>query len=62
MRTENLEDICELSPAQQGILFHALYDRTSGAYIEQIIYSIRGALNVPASREPGRWLLIDTRL
>jgi len=25
MKTENIEDIYELSPVQQGILFHSLY-------------------------------------
>ena len=48
METENLEDIYELSPTQQGMLFYALYDPKAGAYFEQITYSFHGVLNVPA--------------
>lgn len=45
---ENLEDLYELSPMQQGMLFHTLYEPESGAYFEQSVSTIRGDLDVPA--------------
>ena len=38
----NLEDLYELSPMQQGMLFHTLYSPTSGIYFEQSIFTIEG--------------------
>ncbi len=38
----NLEDIYELSPMQQGMLFHRLYSESSDAYIEQFCYNLEG--------------------
>ncbi|HET7287407.1 MAG TPA: condensation domain-containing protein, partial [Pyrinomonadaceae bacterium] len=43
-----VEDFYPLTPAQQGILFHALFAPTSGAYCQQFVYSIKGRLNVAA--------------
>src|SRR4051812_12612675 len=45
---KNVEDVYALSPAQQGMLFHTLYDAGSGVYIGQLICSLHGNLNVPA--------------
>ncbi|MEP6703341.1 MAG: amino acid adenylation domain-containing protein [Acidobacteriota bacterium] len=45
---ENLEDLYELSPMQQGMLFHSIYSPDSGAYFEQSLFTIRGDLNVSA--------------
>ena len=45
--TEDIEDIYELSPMQQGMLFHTLYAPGSGVYFEQSSMPIRG-VNVPA--------------
>jgi len=42
----NLKDIYPLSPMQEGMLFHALYDKDSSAYIEQSSYRVRGDLRV----------------
>ena len=41
-----LEDICRLSPMQEGMLFHALYDPSSPAYILQKSYRLHGELDV----------------
>jgi non-ribosomal peptide synthase protein (TIGR01720 family) len=43
-----VEDFYPLTPAQQGILFHALFAPNSGAYCQQFDYRIKGSLNVVA--------------
>jgi hypothetical protein len=48
MKTENILDIYELSPIQQGILFHSLYAPELGLYLIQLGYILRGNLNVIA--------------
>jgi alpha-ketoglutarate-dependent taurine dioxygenase len=45
---KNVEDIYPLSPAQQGMLFHALYDPRSGMYLEQKTCLLHGDLDVSA--------------
>jgi surfactin family lipopeptide synthetase C len=40
----NIEDIYELAPLQQGILFHTLYTEGSDAYIDQFCYDLTGNL------------------
>jgi amino acid adenylation domain-containing protein len=45
-----VEDIYPLTPMQQGILFHSLYRRASGEYVEQFSCDLRGPLDVPAFR------------
>ena len=39
---ENLEDLYQLSPMQQGMLFHSIYAPESGVYFEQSIFTIKG--------------------
>lgn len=48
MKTENIEDIYELSPLQKGILFHSLYAPEMGLYVIQVSYTVRGHLNFVA--------------
>ena len=45
MRSDNIEDIYELSPLQQGLLFHVLASPNSGVYCDQYNISLKGNLN-----------------
>jgi non-ribosomal peptide synthetase component F len=48
MKAENVEDIYKLSPTQQGLLFHTLYDPESGVYCTQYSITLKGNLNTLA--------------
>ncbi len=48
MKADNIQDIYELSPLQQGILFHSLYAPESAVYFVQLCYSLKGNLNILA--------------
>ncbi len=45
---KNVKNIYALTPVQEGMLFYALYDKTSLAYFEQVYYHISGKLSVSA--------------
>jgi hypothetical protein len=53
MNTGDIEDIYELSPLQQGILFHSLYDGDIDVYLNQRSFMIHGPLDQDALR--GAW-------
>ncbi|TRW90361.1 non-ribosomal peptide synthetase [Candidatus Methylobacter oryzae] len=55
----NLQDIYPLSPMQQGMLFHALYQPGGDAYFEQISYDIRGDLDIGLFKQS--WQLLHNR-
>ncbi|MBE9224380.1 amino acid adenylation domain-containing protein [Phormidium sp. LEGE 05292] len=42
----NIEDLYELSPMQQGMLFHTLYSPESEIYFEQLFCTLKGDLNL----------------
>src|SRR5205814_2285950 len=45
----NISDVYPLSPIQQGLLFHTLYDGArSGTYVEQLSCTLEGDLNIHA--------------
>jgi len=43
----NIDDLYELSPMQQGMLFHTLYAPESEVYFEQLLCIFQGELNFP---------------
>jgi amino acid adenylation domain-containing protein/non-ribosomal peptide synthase protein (TIGR01720 family) len=43
-----VEDLYPLSPLQEGLLFHSLYAPGSGVYVEQLMVTLAGDLDVPA--------------
>lgn len=47
MDKKNIEQIYALSPAQQGMLYDTVRTAGSGIYIEQLVCSVRGALQLP---------------
>ncbi|PSB01239.1 condensation domain-containing protein, partial [Merismopedia glauca] len=51
MKSENLQDIYELSPLQQGLLFHTIYAPQSGVYFEQFSWTLEGKLDVSAFKQ-----------
>src|ERR1051325_8649236 len=51
MKAENVEDIYELSPMQQGMLFQELYTPEHRPYVVQFVFILRGELNVRAMRD-----------
>lgn len=54
-----IEDIYDASPIQSGLYFHMLLDPGSGVYIEQLSFTLRGPLDVPAFRRA--WQLVIGR-
>ncbi|MFN6571976.1 amino acid adenylation domain-containing protein [Dendronalium sp. ChiSLP03b] len=48
MKQNNIEDIYELSPMQQGMLFHKLAAPDSVVYFEQVCFSLQTQINVSA--------------
>ncbi|KAB8321325.1 non-ribosomal peptide synthetase, partial [Tolypothrix campylonemoides VB511288] len=48
MKKNNIEDIYQLSPMQQGMLFHTLYAPSSGVYCQQFSCTFTGSLDVSA--------------
>ena len=44
----NIEDVYELSPLQEGFLFHHLRDPAGGDYVEQMTFLLEGTLDLAA--------------
>jgi amino acid adenylation domain-containing protein len=56
---KNVEDIYPLTPAQQGMLFHTLYEPKAGMYVEHLSWTLKGDLNVSAFE--GAWQQVINR-
>lgn len=46
IKNKNIESIYPLSPMQQGMLFHTLYEPQSGVYLEQFCLTLSGNLDI----------------
>ncbi|MGW3687068.1 alpha/beta fold hydrolase [Streptomyces sp. NPDC005125] len=46
MGTEGIEDVYELSPLQQGMLLHSLYDGAADMYLSQHTYTVDGPFDL----------------
>jgi amino acid adenylation domain-containing protein/thioester reductase-like protein len=57
MKTTNIQDVYELTPLQQGLLFHCLQAPSAGFYIEQMHFTMRGELRVDVIREAWRTII-----
>ena len=44
-KDKNIEAVYPLSPMQQGMLFHSIYDPASGMYFEQSTFKLEGDLD-----------------
>ncbi len=51
------QDVYPLTPLQQGLLFHSLYEPQSGVYIEQLSCLLRGHLDQTAFLEAWRMVI-----
>ncbi len=56
---EDIQDIYELSPMQQGMLFHTIASPAAGMYIEQVQCRLRGQLHVDHFRQA--WAQVAAR-
>ncbi len=50
MKPKNIQNIYELTPMQQGLLFHVLYDQNSSVYLSQDGATLSGEMNVNAMK------------
>lgn len=59
MKTKNVEDIYQLTPVQEGMLFHCLYDSELSLYFFQHIFTVHGNLKVEIFEKA--WQLVIDR-
>jgi amino acid adenylation domain-containing protein/non-ribosomal peptide synthase protein (TIGR01720 family) len=54
---ERLVDVYPLSPMQQGMLFHALFDPAAGMYVGQLFLDLEGTLEEKVLERAWQWVL-----
>ncbi|HEV7215989.1 MAG TPA: condensation domain-containing protein, partial [Chloroflexota bacterium] len=57
VNVDDIADIYELSPLQQGLLFHSLYAPGSETYVVQFACALQGDVDIPAFRRAWQRLL-----
>ncbi|MAR93086.1 MAG: non-ribosomal peptide synthetase [Pseudomonadales bacterium] len=55
----NIESVYPLSPMQEGMLFHSLFDNDDGVYFEQLSVEVLGGVNRDTLKQA--WLLVVRR-
>ncbi|GCE45204.1 amino acid adenylation domain-containing protein [Thermosporothrix hazakensis] len=60
MAITQIEDIYELTPLQQGMLYHTLSAPASGVYVGQVCYQLDGALHLPSMQQAWQMVLNAT--
>ena len=58
MGVDDVEDIYELSPLQQGMLLHSTHDGAADMYLSQQVYTAEGPLDSDAL--VGAWQRVTT--
>ncbi|WP_149402957.1 non-ribosomal peptide synthetase, partial [Dictyobacter arantiisoli] len=57
MITDNIVDIYELTPIQQGILFHSIQEPESGMYVQQLGCVLEGNLRIGAFERAWKYVI-----
>ncbi len=52
----DIDDVCPLSPMQEGLLFQTLYDQDPHSYVVQMSFRVDGPLNIDAFQRAWRML------
>ncbi|MEM9485369.1 MAG: amino acid adenylation domain-containing protein, partial [Cyanobacteria bacterium P01_F01_bin.116] len=55
--SRNIQTIYPATPMQQGMLFHSAYTAESGIYVEQLQFSLNGAVDLDALRQAWQKLI-----
>lgn len=59
MSLENVDDVYPLTPMQKGMLFHSISEPGTGVFVEQIVCSLAGNLNIDRFKKA--WDTVATR-
>jgi len=62
LNKENIEDLYPLSPLQEGMLFHAVYQPESPLYFEQFRMELKGGLNVDCFEKAWNYVISNNSI